>query len=95
MSRTGIEPSPPTRRVAPRRIEKFALWRAITEVLKARGVANTAAITRKRTRGSIYSVGRDFQPFRINDLELVAQICPRWNRTTDWLKGLDEFRIAA
>jgi hypothetical protein len=45
--------------------------------------------------GSIYSVGRNFQPFRINNLEMVAQICPRWNRTTDWLKGLDEFRIAA
>ena len=45
--------------------------------------------------GSIYSVGRNLQPFRINKLEMVAQICPRWNRTTDWLKGLDEFRIAA
>jgi hypothetical protein len=33
--------------------------------------------------------------FRINDLEMVAQICPRWNRTSDWLKGLYEFRIAA
>jgi hypothetical protein len=40
-------------------------------------------------------VGGRFQSFRINDLEMVAQICPRWNRTTGWLKGLDEFRIAA
>jgi hypothetical protein len=27
--------------------------------------------------------------------KVVAQICPRWNRTSDWLKGLYEFRIAA
>jgi hypothetical protein len=47
------------------------------------------------TSGSIYGVGWRFQSFRINDLEMVAQICPRWNRTSDWLKGLYEFRIAA
>jgi hypothetical protein len=39
----------------------------------------TAAATRHSHRGSIYGVGGRFQPFRINNLELVAQIFPRWN----------------
>jgi hypothetical protein len=34
-------------------------------------------------------VAGDFQPFRLNDLEMVAEIFTSWNRTTDWLKRLD------
>jgi hypothetical protein len=30
-----------------------------------------------------------------HERRLVAQIFTSWNRTTDWLKALDEFRIAA
>jgi hypothetical protein len=36
------------------------------------------------TGGSINEVGWGFQLFRINGLEMVAQICPRWNRLQDW-----------
>ena len=35
--------------------------------------------------GSINEVGWRFQPFGINDLEMVAQIFTGWNRMTDWL----------
>ena len=37
----------------------------------------TAAATRHRQSGSIDGVGRRFQPFRINNLEMVAQIFPQ------------------
>ena len=46
-------------------------------------------------RGSIYSVGRDFQPFGINDLDMVAQIFPRWNRMADWLREAEGYASAA
>jgi hypothetical protein len=36
-----------------------------------------------------------FQPFKINDLELVAQIFPRWNRVADWLREAERFSTAA
>ena len=45
--------------------------------------------------GSIYGVGRRFQPFRINDLEMVAQICPRWNPLTSWMRQIEDFQSAA
>ena len=38
---------------------------------------------------------RHFQPFRINDLELVAQICPRWNPLTSWMRQIEDFQKAA
>ena len=62
---------------------------------RPRRVANTAAITRKRPGGSIYSVGRDFQPFRINGLEMVDQIFPRWNPLTSWLRSILALQSAA
>jgi hypothetical protein len=40
-------------------------------------------------------MGRRFQPFEINDLELVAQIFPRWNRVADWLRDAERFSMAA
>jgi hypothetical protein len=43
----------------------------------------------------MYGVGRDFQPFRFNGLELVAQICPRWNPLTSWMRQIDDFQRAA
>jgi len=47
------------------------------------------------TGGSIDEVGWRFQPFRINDLEMVAQICPRWNRVAEWLREAERFSTAA
>jgi hypothetical protein len=40
------------------------------------------------TGGSISEVGWRFQPFRINDLEMVAQIFPRWNPLTSWIRQI-------
>jgi len=45
--------------------------------------------------GSIYGVGGRFQTFRINDLEMVAQICPRWNRLQPWFELVGAFKDAA
>ena len=45
--------------------------------------------------GSINEVGLRFQPCRINDLELVAQICPRWNPLTSWMRQIEDFQRAA
>ena len=46
--------------------------------------------------GSIYGVGRDFQPFRINYLELVDQIFTSWNPLIRWLRQIDELsRVSA
>ena len=39
-------------------------------------------------------VGR-FQPFRINGLEMVDQICPRWNPLTSWMRRIEDFQRAA
>jgi hypothetical protein len=55
----------------------------------------TAAATRHRHSGSIYGVAGRFQPFRINNLELVAQICPRWNRLQPWFELVGAFKDAA
>jgi hypothetical protein len=46
------------------------------------------------TGGSIYEVGWRFQPFRINGLEMVAQICPGWNRLQDWFELVGAFKGA-
>ena len=40
-------------------------------------------------------VGGRFQTFRINDLELVTQIFPRWNQVADWLREAERFSMAA
>jgi hypothetical protein len=45
--------------------------------------------------GSIYGVGRGFQAFRINDLEMVAQIFTRWNPLTSWMRRIEGFQRAA
>ena len=45
--------------------------------------------------GSINEVGWRFQSFRINDLELVAQIFTSWNPLTSWMRQLEGFRAAA
>jgi hypothetical protein len=50
--------------------------------------------TRVSICGSIKRCGCDFQPFRIS-LEMVAQICPRWNRVADWLREAERFSAAA
>ena len=33
--------------------------------------------------------------FGINDLELVAQICPRWNLLTSWMRQVEAFQRTA
>ena len=45
--------------------------------------------------GSINEVGPRFQSFRINDLELVAQIFPRWNPLASWMRQIEDFQRAA
>ena len=45
--------------------------------------------------GSIYEVGGRFQSCRINDLELVDLICPRWNPLTSWMRQIEDFQRAA
>jgi len=49
----------------------------------------------ERPSGSIDGVGSDFQPFRINDLELVPHIFPRWNPLTSWMRQIEDFQRAA
>ena len=48
-----------------------------------------------RVGGSINGVGSGFSPFRINDLELVAQIFPGWNPLTSWMRQIEDFQRAA
>jgi hypothetical protein len=51
--------------------------------------------TRHVHSGSIDGVGWRFQSFRINDLELVDQIFPRWNPLTSWIRQIDAVMRAA
>jgi hypothetical protein len=51
--------------------------------------------TRHVHSGSIDGVGWRFQSFKINDLEMVAQIFPRWNRVADWLREAEGYAAAA
>jgi hypothetical protein len=37
----------------------------------------------------------DFIRLKINDLALVAQICPRWNPLTSWMRQIEDFQRAA
>jgi len=52
-------------------------------------------VGRSTAGGSINLVGSRFQSFKINDLEMVAQICPRWNRLADWLRAAEGYAAAA
>jgi hypothetical protein len=45
--------------------------------------------------GSTDGVGSKCQPFRINNLESVGQIFPRWNRLQHWFELAEAFRTAA
>jgi hypothetical protein len=45
--------------------------------------------------GSTAGVGTSLQPFRINDLELVAQMFTSWNPLTSSLRQIDGFQRAA
>jgi hypothetical protein len=45
--------------------------------------------------GSTSRVGCRIQLFRINNLEMVAQICPRWNPLTSWMRQIEDFQRAA
>jgi hypothetical protein len=69
---------------------RFVKWRVDRFYRRGRcpGVSPT-------TSGSIDGVGWRFQSFKINDLEMVAQICPRWNRLADWLREAERYAAAA
>ena len=41
------------------------------------------------TRGSINGLGTDFQPFGMNDLELLDLRFGGWNPVASWLKRVD------
>jgi hypothetical protein len=45
--------------------------------------------------GSIDGLGTDFQPLRINGLEMVDQNIASWNRLVTWLEDLSRLRNAA
>ena len=45
--------------------------------------------------GSNEGLGLGFRPFGINGLEMVAQIFPRWNPLTSWMRQIEEFQRAA
>jgi hypothetical protein len=47
------------------------------------------------TGGSINEVGWRFQPFKINDLEMVDQNVVSWNRTAYWLRSITSLRQVA
>jgi hypothetical protein len=70
-------------------------WRRIQRFQRPLHNGRTSAATRHRHSGSIYGVDWGFQPFRINDLEMVAQICPRWNRLQPWFELVGAFKDAA
>ena len=53
------------------------------------------ASNRSKDGGSTNGVGSRFQSFRINDLEMVAQIFPRWNPLTSWMRQIEDFQTAA
>ena len=53
------------------------------------------AATQESYSGSIYGVGGRFKSFRINDLEMVTQIFPRWNPLTSWMRQIEDFQRAA
>ncbi len=45
--------------------------------------------------GSIYGVGRRFQLFRINNLEMVDQNSVSWNRVVQWMRQLESLSRAS
>ena len=47
------------------------------------------------TGGSINEVGWRFQPFRINDLEMVELTGASWNPVVSWLRHVEALRSAA
>ena len=54
----------------------------------------SATSSARREAGSIYIMGRRFQPRRINDLELVDQTGASWNHMALWLIDLEALRLA-
>jgi hypothetical protein len=47
------------------------------------------------TSRSINEVCWRFKSFIISDLEMVAQIFPRWNPLTSWMRQIEDFQRAA
>jgi hypothetical protein len=82
----------------PLRILKTLFTRAAREKrsdLGDRCTNDRAQQPQRSSSGSIYRVGWRFQSFKINDLEMVAQIFTRWNRLTNWLREAERFSAAA
>jgi hypothetical protein len=89
------------RRPEPRHAQRDRQLRTLIRAAHAesgrRNRCTTDALQRRHdiVSGSIYGVGSGFQSCRINDLEMVAQIFPRWNRVADWLREAEGYAAAA
>ena len=87
------------RQIAPQSQGPGELSSAAINIGSGSGDRCTTNRTRRATRdshnGSIYRVGLRFKAFIINDLELVAQIFPRWNPLTSWMRQIEDFQRAA
>jgi hypothetical protein len=89
------------RRTEPRHAQRDRQLRTLIRAAHAesgrRNRCTTDALQRRHdiVSGSIYGVGSGFQSCRINDLEMVAQICRRWNPLTSWLRQVDAIMRAA
>jgi hypothetical protein len=57
--------------------------------------ARPSIVRRMTTSGSTTMWDCRFQSFKINDLKMVAQIFPRWNRLAEWLSRVRHFENAA
>jgi hypothetical protein len=68
---------------------------AITSLLKDLLDDDENDLHAERAAGSIDGVGWRFQSFKINDLEMVDQIFPRWNPLTSWMRQIEDFQMAA
>jgi hypothetical protein len=60
-----------------------------TPFIHGKGSGDHCTMGAPTTGGSINEVGWRFQPFRINDLEMVDQMFASWNRIASWLRQID------
>jgi hypothetical protein len=68
---------------------------SVIRIVRRPGVRRDGSKAFGRARmatGSNYRLGVDFQPFGINDLEMVAQNSASWNQVGIWLKQIQTLR---
>lgn len=83
--------------------ENAAVCQSLLSNLQSRGLRTDRSLlvlldgskALRKARGSITGVGWQFQPFGINDLEMVSQIFTSWNQMAEWLRRVDGARAAA